>query len=138
MNRLALTVVFFFFILLIYGQIIKLENLKNDVIDYGVIQKNSEKWRKILVRNIGKKPLIISNVISSCGCTVLEWTKTPIKPKKIGFISVSYDTSMVGSINKIITINSNDIETPNKTVKIQGKVIEYSSIIKESLDRFIQ
>lgn len=118
---------FFIVLLLLVGsvasaQTLKLENIKDDALDYGTIEKSSDGVRKIEVKNTGKKPLIISNVTSSCGCTVPEWTKTPIKPRKKGFINVKYNTDNVGAINKTITINSNDAETPNKIVKIKGTV----------------
>ena len=117
----------FIVVLLLVGSIVsaqtlKLVNIQDDALDYGTVTKSSDGVRKIEVKNTGKKPLIISNVTSSCGCTVPEWTKTPIKPRKKGFINVKYNTDIVGTISKTITINSNDTETPNKIVKIKGTV----------------
>ena len=42
------------------------------------------------VTNISSKPMAVYNVISSCGCTGVEWTREPIQPGKSGSISASY------------------------------------------------
>jgi hypothetical protein len=42
------------------------------------------------ITNKSTKPAVIYNVISSCGCTDVEWTKEPIKPGGTGKISVTY------------------------------------------------
>ena len=40
--------------------------------------------------NIGQEPLVIHNVISSCGCTTPEWTREPVKPGATGTIAATY------------------------------------------------
>jgi len=40
--------------------------------------------------NIGTQPLVIQNVISSCGCTTPEWTREPVRPGATGTISATY------------------------------------------------
>ena len=40
--------------------------------------------------NIGKLPLVIHNVISSCGCTTPEWTREPVKPGNSGSIQATF------------------------------------------------
>ncbi len=40
--------------------------------------------------NIGKAPLVIHNVISSCGCTIPEWTREPVKPGATGTIQATF------------------------------------------------
>ena len=40
--------------------------------------------------NIGQQPLVIHNVISSCGCTTPEWTREPVKPGATGTIQATY------------------------------------------------
>lgn len=75
--------------------------------DYGTIAKGSDGNCEFKFTNKGKTPLVLSNVISSCGCTVPQWPKEPIAPGKSGTIKVKYDTNRVGIINKTITVNSN-------------------------------
>lgn len=42
------------------------------------------------VTNISDKPLAILSVVSSCGCTDVDWTKAPIAAGKTGTISATY------------------------------------------------
>ena len=42
------------------------------------------------VKNIGQSPAVIYNVVSSCGCTDVKWTREPLKPGDTGKISVTY------------------------------------------------
>ena len=54
-------------------------NFNTTTIDYGTIKKGSDGNKEFIVKNIGKKPLIISNVKPSCGCTSPSWTREPIE-----------------------------------------------------------
>ena len=60
-------------------------------------------------KNTGNATLIISKVRSSCGCTVPEWPKNPIKPGDSGIIKVVFNTNhKTGRQTKTITIHSNE------------------------------
>lgn len=93
-----------------------------EVIDYGKIPHKADGKRVFKFKNIGKSPLVISNISSSCGCTVPEKPKDPIMPGKEGEIKVKYDTNRIGGFNKTITINSNASE-PVKRIRIKGIVL---------------
>ena len=41
--------------------------------------------------NVGEQPLVINQAVASCGCTVPEYTKAPIKPGEKGEIKVTYN-----------------------------------------------
>ena len=41
--------------------------------------------------NVGEQPLVINQAVASCGCTVPEYTKTPIQPGEKGEIKVTYN-----------------------------------------------
>ena len=59
-------------------------------------------------KNIGTKPLIVTNVSASCGCTVPEKPEQPIKPGETGFIKVKFDSKgRVGNAHKTVTVSSN-------------------------------
>lgn len=95
---------------------------KQQVIDYGEISKGSDGVRVFEFTNTGDVPLVISNVRSSCGCTIPKKPKDPIAPGATGEIEVKYDTNRVGPIRKTITVESN-ANTPTVAVKIKGKVL---------------
>ena len=42
------------------------------------------------LKNISDKPIVIYSVISSCGCTDVQWTKEPLRPSAEGTISATY------------------------------------------------
>jgi hypothetical protein len=96
---------------------------KTTVIDYGTIEKGSDGVRTFEFTNTGNAPLVISNVKSTCGCTVPKKPKEPIMPGETGEIEVKYDTKRVNPIRKTITVYSN-AETPTVALKIKGLVID--------------
>ncbi|MEO0901247.1 MAG: DUF1573 domain-containing protein [Bacteroidota bacterium] len=94
---------------------------KSETIDYGEIAKGSDGVRVFEFTNTGTAPLVISDVKSSCGCTIPKKPDAPIMPGKTGEIQVKYDTKRVGPIRKAITVTSN-ADTPTKVLKIKGNV----------------
>ena len=42
------------------------------------------------MKNISDKPVVIYNVVTTCGCTDVKWTREPIMPGKTGTISSTY------------------------------------------------
>ena len=99
---------------------------KTDTIDYGQIDKGSDGLRVFEFTNTGNEPLIITDVKSSCGCTVPEKPKGPIAAGANGVIKVKYDTKRVGKIRKTVTVYSNASE-PIKALKIKGEVMAASN-----------
>ena len=59
--------------------------------------------------NVGEEPLVINQAIASCGCTVPEYTKTPVKPGEKGEIKVTYNGTgkFPGHFKKSITVRTN-------------------------------
>lgn len=93
-----------------------------ETVDYGTIKQNSDGVRTFTFTNNGNAPLIISDVKSSCGCTVPGYSKTPIMPGEKGEITVSYDTKRVGAFSKTITVSSNATEQTTQ-FKVKGNVV---------------
>lgn len=96
---------------------------KTEIIDYGTIEKGADGVRVFEFTNTGNAPLIISNVKSTCGCTVPKKPKGPIMPGETGEIEVKYDTKRVNPIRKTITVISN-AERPTVALKIKGLVVD--------------
>ena len=74
--------------------------------------------------NTGNGNLVITNVSSSCGCTVPQFTKDPVKPGEQGNIKVTFDSkNRMGFQNKTVTVVSNT--QPNTTIlRVRAQVIE--------------
>ena len=90
--------------------------------DYGTVKHGSDGHRMFVVKNTGDKPLIISKVQASCGCTTPEWSQDPIMPGKTAQIKVGYNTTIVGPFTKIIEVYSNDPENSRSVINIKGTV----------------
>ncbi len=97
-------------------------NFKQETINYGQVEKGSDGTRSFEFTNGGNEALVITDVKSSCGCTVPEKPDGPIAPGASGVIKVKYDTNRVGKIRKTITVYSNATE-PIKALKINGEVM---------------
>lgn len=110
---------------------------KTDTIDYGTVDKGADGVRVFEFTNTGNAPLLISEVKSTCGCTVPKKPEGPIMPGQTGEISVKYDTSRVNPIRKTITVISN-ADTPTVALKIKGEVVDPSkSSVLEKKDKSV-
>ena len=89
--------------------------------DYGTIPQNKPASYDFKFTNAGDAPIIISEVKPSCGCSVAEFTKTPIKPGEGGTITVTYNAAAKGPFTKQFTVKSNT-KTPVKTLTVKGSV----------------
>jgi hypothetical protein len=89
--------------------------------DYGTIEKASDGTSIFTFTNKGQKPLVLSNVRASCGCTVPEWPKQPVAPGESGEIKVKYNTNIAGNFNKSITVSSNAVNS-TVTLRVRGNV----------------
>lgn len=123
MKKLIAVVIFIFAGFAVQAQNTAKMEFKSEVIDYGEIEKGSDGVRVFEFTNTGTIPLVISNVTSSCGCTIPKKPEQPIQPGETGEIEVKYDTNRVGPIRKTITVYSN-AEEPAKSIKIKGRVLE--------------
>ncbi|MFH2095793.1 MAG: DUF1573 domain-containing protein [Bacteroidota bacterium] len=95
---------------------------EDDLIDLGKIKKDKPATVIYKFKNEGLKPLIITNVESSCGCTVPEYSKQPIKPLASGEIVATYDAKTTGVFSKSISVSTNASEKP-KVLILKGEVI---------------
>ena len=86
--------------------------------------------------NKGDAPLVIHQAVASCGCTVPEYTKEPIKPGAKGEIKVTYNGAgrFPGQFRKTITIHSN-AENDLVRLYIKGDMTPKSLDLKEAVER---
>ena len=75
--------------------------------------------------NVGESPLIINQAVASCGCTVPEYTKTPIQPGEKGEIKVKYNGTgkFPGHFKKSITVRTNGAVEMTR-LYIEGEMTE--------------
>lgn len=89
--------------------------------DYGTILQGGDGSYDFGFKNVGNEPLMLTNVRSSCGCTIPQWPREPIAPGETASIKVKYDTRRIGSFSKSITVTSNGSAQPI-ILRIKGKV----------------
>lgn len=83
------------------------------------------------VKNTGNTPLVIQNIVASCGCTTPEWTKSPIPPNGSGIITAIYDpVNRPGAFNKTLAVYTNS--KPEVVVLVlKGEVLAREKTIEE-------
>jgi hypothetical protein len=91
--------------------------------DYGTIVQSSNGETEFIFVNKGKKPLVLTNVRASCGCTSPNWTNTPVLPGEKGSVKVKYNTELLGSFTKSVSVSSN-ASNSDVTLIIRGNVIQ--------------
>jgi hypothetical protein len=88
-------------------------NFRENEHDFGNIVAGEKITHAFKFTNTGDADLLIVNVSTSCGCTVSEFPKEPIKPGKSGVIKLTFDSrGREGYQNKTATIETNT--EPNK------------------------
>jgi hypothetical protein len=90
--------------------------------DFGTMKQNSTIEYEFMLSNKGTAPLIISDVVKTCGCTVPSWPKEPIRPGGTAVIKVTYDSKRVGQFNKEVIVKTNDPAQPEIRLRITGNV----------------
>lgn len=75
--------------------------------NFGQIEKNKPATIEFSFKNPGMIPIVVTDVKSSCGCTVPEYPKEPIAPGSEGKIVVTYDAKVSGYFSKTITVHTN-------------------------------
>lgn len=89
--------------------------------EFGVVLWKHPATATFTIKNDGDKPLVISNVTTSCGCTVADWTKNPIAPGATGTVSSTFDAKALGHFYKDIGVYCNAADRPIYLM-IQGEV----------------
>lgn len=110
---------------------IKFSNEKHD---FGKIAYKKEVAFSYEFSNPGETMLIINEVKTSCGCTVPEWSKSPIRPGEKGLIKIKYDASYPGVFHKSIEVFYNGTGSPD-SLEIKGEVEYPEEIDNESATR---
>jgi hypothetical protein len=96
---------------------------QNTTVDFGKIPVNKPVIAVFTFKNPGMIPLIITEVKSSCGCTIADYTKNPVSPGGQGKITATYDAKLTGYFSKTITVYSNT-EEGSIELYLKGEVVK--------------
>lgn len=95
--------------------------------DFGIINSGDQVVYDFKFKNTGKTDLVISNAKGSCGCTVPEFSREPIKPGGSGIIKVSFSSvGKLGTQSKSVRITANTFKGRER--------IKIKAIIKPRVD----
>ena len=90
--------------------------------DFGEIESKKSVETTFTYKNTGDAPLVITDIKSSCGCTVpQDWSRAPLAPGESGDFSVKFNGSGTNKITKTITVTANT-EKGSEVVKITAFV----------------
>jgi hypothetical protein len=106
----------------ISGEHPKIE-IENSDFDFGDITQGDIVSHIFKFKNTGKISLVILDAHASCGCTVPEWTKTPIKSGESGEVKISFNSEgKMGLQQKTVTLRTN--------TEIGSEIIKFKANIK--------
>jgi ABC-type molybdate transport system substrate-binding protein len=90
--------------------------------DFGEIEAKTAVETVFSYTNTGEAPLVITDIKSSCGCTVpQDWSKEPLAPGESGKFTVKFNGSGKNKVTKSITVTANT-ETGKEVVNITAFV----------------
>lgn len=93
-----------------------------DIIEMGKIKQGNPTTAKFIVTNISSEPLLIEQANATCGCTVPDYTKSPIMPGKTGFVTAIYNAAAAGHFDKHLTVKFAGVDEM-KSITITGDVV---------------
>ncbi|MEO9964589.1 MAG: DUF1573 domain-containing protein [Reichenbachiella sp.] len=94
--------------------------------DFGDIEQGDKVEYTFEFTNTGDAPIVISNVLTTCGCTASSWPREPILPGASSKIEVTFNSAgKIGHQNKVVTIMSNATNNPER-VKIVTNILPKS------------
>ncbi|EGV44245.1 DUF1573 domain-containing protein [Bizionia argentinensis JUB59] len=90
--------------------------------DFGEIEARSKVETVFKYTNTGNSPLVITDITSSCGCTIpKDWSKTPLAPGEGAEFTVIFDGTGANKVTKTVTVTANT-ENGRETVKVSAFV----------------
>ena len=86
--------------------------------DFGEIQNGTPVETAFTYTNTGKSPLVVTDIKSTCGCTVPQgWSKEPLMPGESSQFTVKFNGKGANKVSKTVTLTTNT-EKGREQVKI--------------------
>lgn len=94
--------------------------------NFGNVEEGEVVEHSFKFTNTGNKDLLITNAEASCGCTVPEWPKEPIKPGESAYMKVKFDSRgrPEGYTEKELYIQANTNPPSTNGPKIQCTIVK--------------
>ena len=82
--------------------------------DFGNIPLNEKREHVFKLVNTGNKPLVIYDVVTSCGCTKAEYSMEPVRSGETLDLKVIYNAEDKGRFRKSLRVYCNVEDSPLK------------------------
>ena len=89
--------------------------------DFGTFPMSERQECVFRITNTGSSLLMVQDVVTSCGCTKVEYDKHPVPPGRSMDLKVIYEAEESGHFTKVVTVYSNAETTPVR-LRITGNV----------------
>ena len=109
---------------------------QHEVVDCGQVVFRKPVTAEFVLKNDGLKPLVINNVLKSCGCTEVDYPKTGIAAGESFVIKAVYDAKQMGTFTKQVCLYTNAGEDPfilSMRGKVVGSVVDFAGSYDEML-----
>lgn len=87
-------------------------SINSTVIDFGSFPKEEKQERSFILTNTGNGLLVIQDIVTSCGCTKVEYSKEPVRPGETLEVKVIYEAEQAEHFNKTVTVYCNADNSP--------------------------
>ena len=96
-------------------------SINSTVIDFGSFPEKEKQERCFVLTNTGKGLLVIQDIVTSCGCTKVEYSKEPVRLGGTLKVKVIYEAEKAEFFNKTVTVYCNTKDSPLR-LTVKGKV----------------
>jgi hypothetical protein len=93
--------------------------------DWGTIPVIPPVAQTFPIQNTGDEPLIITSVVSSCGCTTASLSSSVIPPGQRADLKVVFDPNFhetVGPVTRLVWLQTNDPDQPLIEIRLDANV----------------
>ena len=104
-------------------------SFRSETIDLGKLKVGNPATAVFQVKNVGKEALIIEAANPTCGCTIGDYTKSPISSGKNGEVKATYNAANVGVFTKTMTVKFAGVDEV-KSITIKGEVLSEADYAK--------
>ena len=95
---------------------------QHEVVDCGQVKFRHPVTAEFVMKNEGNKPLVIHNMLKSCGCTEVEYPKKSIAAGECFVVKAVYDAKQMGTFNKQVCLYTNAADEPF-ILSMRGRVV---------------
>ena len=93
-------------------QVVTMGELSENKVDFGIFPKTEKQERIIELKNTGTEVLVIQDVTTSCGCTKLEFERTPVPVGDKRVLKIIYEADNSGYFQKTVDVFCNIDSSP--------------------------